>query len=96
MIVELYDHPARFLVSSDSDETRKHLVDLLENERDGVFHGKCQCEQHQYRLQPLFDTGGTPGRCKHMVAAREMFVDLMLKTVHKATTTPRHHDDGTA
>lgn len=86
MIVEPYDHPARWLVSSESKPEQKHLVDLLENERGGIYHGKCQCEHHQYRLQPIFDAGGTPGACKHMDAAIVAFTNLMLATVAKATT----------
>lgn len=93
MITELYDHPARFLVSSDSEPETKYLVDLLENQRGDAFFACCQCPHYQFRLQPVFDSGGVPGICKHIAAARGMFFDLMLRTVHKATNQPRPHDD---
>lgn len=77
-----YPHelPFRWRVQS-ATRGIEHLVDLESN----AGYGWCGCEHHQFRCQPLLDQGRpAPHRCRHLVAARGAFTDLMIS---KLTTT---------
>lgn len=64
----------RYFVRSAAGSGREHLVDLEENK--GL--GECGCEDHQFRVQPVYATladGQAPPdgdiSCKHVRAARQ-------------------------
>lgn len=65
LLIQPYDNPLRFLIQSGSRAEVSFLVDLAEEE--------CSCEDWQFRSQ------GTAGyRCKHVLAAREHLLNLVI------------------
>ncbi len=74
-----YDTPLRWLIPSGSRPV-PHLVELDANNN----FGRCSCEHHSFRVQPLFDENGveadidTKHRCKHIVAARELMLNQVI------------------
>lgn len=51
-------------------------VDILGHEG----FGHCTCKDFTYRIQPYLDKGETPShRCKHLIMARELFTDEVIK-----------------
>lgn len=65
----------RFYVSA-SDGNHEYLVDLLENH--GI--GRCSCTDHGTRRQPRIKNGERC-YCKHVIQAREYFLNDLLKTL---------------
>ncbi len=91
MKIEPYDHPLRFMVESqradkhgrltqDTHGADAYLVDLGENKG----HGKCGCPHFDFRIQPELDLGHAAPRCKHLIAAREHLLQLVITKL----TTP--------
>lgn len=77
MIIEPYDHILRFRLTSDNRADISHVVDL--GEKAGF--GECSCEDYQYRIAPALTRGETPTRCKHLLAAREHLVNLVIDRI---------------
>lgn len=42
-------------------------------------NGKCDCPHFRCRLEPKVNSDGNVRRCKHILAAREYVIDLMVK-----------------
>ncbi len=75
MTIKPFEPPARWhAVSESRGKEVVHVVDVLENHG----FGKCSCEDFQFRCQPALDDKRETHRCKHLVAAREAFADLMI------------------
>jgi len=78
MIIEQYDHILRFRFTSQNRPEISHIVDL--GEFDGF--GECSCEDFQYRIAPALTKGERPAaRCKHLIAAREHLLNLVINRV---------------
>ena len=74
---EPFDAPGRYLVPSRSKPGEKHLVDLLAYRRNG----RCDCPAFLMNHEPRLRKGAKPGdatRCRHLLAARDAFIDLIL------------------
>ena len=77
-VEQVIGEPLRFRVQSESNPRRWYLVDLEFFDNNGC----CDCPEFQYRQQPLLldDYQSTvKRRCKHVIAAREYFLDCWLK-----------------
>lgn len=68
--------PTRFLVASGSGQT--YLVDIASYSGNG----KCGCQHFEFRLEPKVKMGAVE-RCKHILAAREMALDLAIAMTKK-------------
>jgi hypothetical protein len=80
MKIRPYDHPLRFLVSSQSEgETKQYVVQL-----DAFWYtGQCTCEDFTYRHQPILvreeHNDEESLRCKHLKAVRQKFCSHMIR-----------------
>lgn len=73
-----HDNVLRFRVVSRSRPDIEHVVDIGEN----AGFGKCSCEHHEFRIQPLLDRGKTPEtRCKHLIVSREAALRIYIARV---------------
>ena len=66
----------RYLVDSDVRGKPAYLVDLEAYECNGA----CTCPNFQMRLEPKV-RGGSRLRCKHILRARDVFADDVLKRI---------------
>lgn len=76
--VEPYDHPTRFVVTSETDSQSAYIVDLMGLNGNGV----CNCPDFQFNRANTYKAtlqAGPRTRCKHILAARELFTDLNIK-----------------
>jgi hypothetical protein len=80
MKIRPYDHPLRFLVSSQTEgETKQYVVQL-----DSFWcTGQCTCEDFQFRHEPILvrerHNDSEELRCKHIKAVRRVFVSHMIR-----------------
>lgn len=76
MMVEEYDPPARYLVSSAKEPGMEYLVDLFEH--DGA--GTCSCYYFKYKIEPNYYRADKKGvfHCKHILAAKIYLVDKII------------------
>lgn len=83
-----FDLPFRWTVASDTRAGEVHMVDVSAF----LGFGECSCEHFQYRLLPMVKDGrqALQPRCKHIIAAREAFADLMIQHL----TKPRNEKHG--
>ena len=78
LTVEPYNALPSFLVYS--DPSRKHLV----NCGDMGGNGSCSCQHFQFRLMSKLNNGepiSTATRCKHILAARNILADILIKNL---------------
>ncbi len=87
MSAQRFDSPLRYQVDSHTRGETKHLVEI--DAYDGA--GKCSCEHFTFRLEPLLKQGNiTPSdatRCHHIVEAREVFTDEVIKLIKQQQET---------
>jgi hypothetical protein len=79
-----YDSPGRYLVPSRSRAGEVHLVDLLAYR----LNGRCDCPDFTVRREPMLRKGASPGnstRCKHIHAARDAMLQLILEEIRSST-----------
>lgn len=72
----------RFRVQSEADARRYYLVELDANRNAG----ECDCPQWKIRIGPLIENDyqrKLRRRCKHIIAAREYFLDQWLDLLAK-------------
>lgn len=77
MKIHPYDHVLRFRFESDTRKEIAHVVDLAA--WNGF--GECSCEDFQYRVLPLLHRGEAATRCKHLVAAREHLLGMVISRI---------------
>lgn len=81
--VDATDERMVFLVHSRSNPARVYRVDLTANEG----RSECHCPDWRTR-QWLKIKAGKPGRCIHVAAAREAFLDDLLRTLSQREESP--------
>jgi hypothetical protein len=80
MKIRPYDHPLRFLVSSQTEgEIKQYVVQL-----DAFWcTGQCTCEDFTFRHEPILvrerHNDEESLRCKHIKAVRKVFASHMIR-----------------
>lgn len=90
--VRSYDSPLRFLVESESEQAKPHLVDL----ENYAGNGECSCKHFVCRLAPELKMGRAPGnatRCKHIQAARAVFTDYAVRVIARRHNNNNERND---
>lgn len=91
MNLRQHDAPGRYWVESESGGP-PYLVDLLAH--DCV--GECGCKDYEFRVRPaqVKEPNNRFHRCKHISAAREAYLDLVLHRMAELTRQQTSEPDG--
>lgn len=85
-VIPISGEPLRYEVESSEPGKENYLVDLAEFS----FNGQCSCEHFDYRLRKILEDGGKGIlRCKHIILAREFFLETHLRWVAKTANARR-------
>lgn len=75
-ITHIMGEPGRLWVASDTNPEQTHLVDILENQ--------CGCPDYVCRRRQWEQAHPDKKyRCKHLIAAREFFLDEVLESIRQ-------------